>query len=449
MAETDFLDFLTENDPLGLLAEKPKVRPKAKNSVLLNNFEEIVSFFEEHNREPQDSTKDIKEFQLFCRLKAIRSSADKVKKLKEYDLYGLLNKDGVLDIPLEDILDDDPCGLLGNDYDETIFTLKNVRKSDRISPDYIARRKFCKDFENYQPMFETLRQDLESGRRKLAVYNSQELAPNNFYVLGGVILFLKSVEGNVSNYQYMSGERRRYDGRTECIFDNGTTSDMLFRSLDKALQRDGYAISDYVEDLSLDNENVSDEDRPKGYVYVLRSRHAKLRNVPDIYKIGSTNTTVSDRIRNAVNEPTYLYAGVDIVETYRCFNIPARELEDQLHTFFDRVRLNINIPDEKGAVISPREWFCVSIEAVSEAVKLILLGTIKDYVYDPDARKIIAKRAFVAGKSFSAEGVTPFVNATTVNIEHFTNQGTFNDLSGASIFFPGKSISSDTPTQIE
>ena len=67
-------------------------------------------------------------------------------------------------------LDDDPCGLLGNDYDETIFTLKNVRKSDRISPDYIARRKFCKDFENYQPMFETLRQDLESGRRKLAVY---------------------------------------------------------------------------------------------------------------------------------------------------------------------------------------------------------------------------------------------------------------------------------------
>lgn len=419
MAETDFLDFLTENDPLGLLAEKPKVRPKAKNSVLLNNFEEIVSFFKEHNREPQDSTKDIKEFQLFCRLKAIRSSADKVKKLKEYDLYGLLNKDGVLDIPLEDILDDDPCGLLGSDYDETIFTLKNVRKSDRISPEYIARRKFCKDFENYQPMFETLRQDLESGRRKLAVYNSQELAPNNFYVLGGVILFLKSVEGNVSSYQYMSGERRRYDGRTECIFDNGTTSDMLFRSLDKALQRDGYAISDYVEDLSLDNENVSDEDRPKGYVYVLRSRHAKLKNVPDVYKIGSTNTTVSDRIRNAVNEPTYLYAGVDIVETYRCFNIPARE------------------------------WFCVSIEAVSEAVKLILLGTIKDYVYDPDARKIIAKRASVAGSSFSAEGVTPFANATTVNIEHFTNQGTFNDLSGASIFFPGKSISSDTPPQLE
>lgn len=449
MAETNFLDFLSENDPLGLLAEKTKIRPKARNSVLVNNFEEIVSFFEEHNREPQDSTKDIKEFQLFCRLKAIRSSADKVKKLKDYDLYGLLNKDGVLDIPLEDILSDDPCGLLGNDYDESIFSLTNVRKSDRISPDYIARRRFCKDFETYQPMFETLRQDLENGRRKLAVYNSQQLAPNNFYVLGGVILYLKSVEGNVANYQYQSGDRRRFDGRTECIFDNGTTSDMLFRSLDKALQRDGYAISDYIEDVSLDSDSVSDKDLPKGYVYVLRSRHSKLRNVPDIYKIGSTNTTVSDRIRNAVNEPTYLYAGVDIVETYRCFNIQARELEDRLHTFFDQVRLNINIPDEKGAVISPREWFCVSLEAISEAVKLILLGTIQDYVYDPDTRKIIAKKAAISECPFSADGVTPFANAATVNIEHFTNQGTFNDFSGASIFFPGKSISSDNPPQIQ
>ncbi len=102
-----------------------------------------------------------------------------------------------------------------------------------------------------------------------------------------------------------------------------------------------------------------------------------------------------------VEERTYLYAGVDIVETYRCFNLPARELEDRLHTFFDQVRLNINIPDEKGAVISPRE------------------------------------------------GITPFANATTVSIEHFTNQGTFNDLSGASLFFPGKSFTPDTPPQIE
>ena len=139
-------------------------------------------------------------------------------------------------------------------------------------------------------------------------------------------------------------------------------------------------------------EDVNELDKARGFVYVLKSHHAKLRNVPDIYKIGSTTTSVTERIKNAANEPTSLYAGVDVVETYRCFNMGARELEDRVHTFFDRVRLNINIPDERGAVISPREWFCVKLEAISEAIDLILQGKANDYVYDPTLRKIVAKQ---------------------------------------------------------
>ena len=74
-SNTDFLSFLSENDPLGLLKSAKPQKPKAKRSVLLNNFEEIVNFFEEYNREPRNSSKDIKEFQLYHRLKAIRSNA--------------------------------------------------------------------------------------------------------------------------------------------------------------------------------------------------------------------------------------------------------------------------------------------------------------------------------------------------------------------------------------
>ena len=218
--------------------------------------------------------------------------------------------------------------------------------------------------------------------------------PEHFYVLGGIILYLKSVDGNVSNYQYRSGFRKRFDGRTEIIFDNGTTSDMLYRSLDKALQKDGYAITDY-DDVRMAAEEVTEHDKARGFVYVLKSHHTKLRNVPDIYKIGSTTTSVTERIKNAVNEPTYLYAGVDVVETYRCFNMGARELEDRVHTFFDKVRLNINIPDERGAVISPREWFCVNLDVISEAIDLILKGKANDYIYDPNTRSIIAKQAQV------------------------------------------------------
>lgn len=387
---TDFLNFLSENDPLGLLNSAKSKKSKAKRSVLLNNFEEIVNFFEECNREPCDSPTDIKEFQLYHRLKAIRSNAEMVKELKPYDMYGLLNGESVSTITLNDFLNDDPLNLLSGDMDDSIFELRNVRKSERIAPEYISRRQFCQDFELYKPMFDALHQELESGERKLAIYHPDNLKPNHFFVLGGIILFLKSIEGAVSTYNYSSGDRDRYDGRTFCIFDNGTTSDMLYRSLDKALRKDGYSISDKLQP-SLVAESVNEEDLSMGYVYVLRSHNAKLKEVPNVYKIGSTTNTVSERIKNAPNEPTYLYSGVDVIETYRCFNMRPRELEDRLHTFFDKVRLNINIPDERGVVISPREWFRVKLEVIGEAVELILNKSITDYVYDPLLEKIIAK----------------------------------------------------------
>ena len=387
---SDFLNFLSENDPLGLLKTKTTNKPKAKRSVLLNNFEEIVDFFEENNREPRDSSNNIKEFQLYHRLKAIRSNADMAKELKPYDIYGLLNGTSVSTITLEDFLNDDPLNLLGGDMDDSIFNLKNVRKSERIAPEYISRRQFCQDFELYKPMFDALHQELESGARKLSIYHPEDLKPNQFYVLGGIILFLKSVEGGVSTFNFSSGNRDRYDGRTFCIFDNGTTSDMLYRSLDKALQKDGYSISDRLES-SMVAEEINEQDRQFGYVYVLSSHNSKLKELTNVFKIGSTTNTVSERIKNAKNEPTYLYSGVDIVETYRCYNMHPRELEDRLHTFFDKVRLNINIQDEKGVVISPREWFHVKLGVISEAVNLILNRTINDYVYDPTLGQIVSR----------------------------------------------------------
>lgn len=386
----DFLSFLSENDPLGLLKSAKPIKNKAKRSVLLNNFEEIVDFFEEYNREPSDSSNDVKEYQLYHRLKAIRSNAEMAKELKAYDMYGLLDGESVSTITLDDFLNDDPLNLLSGDWDDSIFDLKNVKKSERIAPEYISRRQFCQNFELYKPMFDALHQELESGERKLAIYHSDSLKPNKFYVLGGIILFLKSVEGEVSTYNFSSGGRERYDGRTFCIFDNGTTSDMLYRSLDKALQKDGFAISDRIQS-SMAMESLDKDDMSYGYVYVLRSHNVNLKGVSDVFKIGSTTNTVYERTKNAHNEPTYLYSGVDVVETYRCYNMHPRELEERLHTFFDNVRLNINIPDERGVVISPREWFRVRLNVIGEAVNLILNGTIGAYTYNPSIGEIVAK----------------------------------------------------------
>lgn len=302
MENDNFFEFITLHDPLGLSKPIKKGSNRAERNVLLNNFEEIVSFFEDTGHIPNKNTNNIKEFQLACRLDSIRHNSKMVKELKEYDLNGLLSGQDVSDITLDDIVGSDPLNLLDMDYDPTVFELKHVKRSDRISPEYISRREFCKDFDKYEPLFDSINESLENGTRKLAVYKTENLAPGRFYVLNGILLYLESVNGEYSDYQYNSGHRVRYDGRTKCIFDNGTVSDMLFRSLDKAMQKDGYCITEFDEKDEV-QDNVTEKDIVKGYVYVLKSLHPKLRN-EEVYKIGSTTSTVTDRIKNATKEAT-------------------------------------------------------------------------------------------------------------------------------------------------
>ena len=378
-------------DPLGLLQipEDRQSSNHSENSVLRNNFEDIVSYYEDHGKEPESNLNDIYEYQLYCRLKVIRNSPEMVKYLKQFDLYSLLESSR--EITLEQVISDDPFGLLSDESEEQdIFSLKNVKQSERINPEFISRRKKCPDFELYKPLFDNILEELENGKRKLAQYKSSELRENGFYVLNGVIVYLSKVDGSVENYTFESGNRDRYDGRTLCIFDNGTCSDMLFRSLDKALQKDGYCISGLIS-AEKTHVEITDEDRSLGYIYVLKSLHPRLRGENDIYKIGCTTTSVSERIKNARNEATYLYADVEIVETYKCYNISAHDVEQSVHSFLDNARLDIDIPDMNGNIAKPREWFHVKLEIIDEIVELLQNNRISDYLFDKRSGRILQR----------------------------------------------------------
>lgn len=385
---SELLESLAK-DPYKLLeTQKDSQRNTEEEIVLKNNFEDIIDFIEENEREPSSNLNDIYEFQLYCRLRSIRSHPEMVKKLKPFDFYGLLSKEK--ELTLEEVIANDPLGLLIDDSDESIFSLKNVKKSDRINPDYVSRRKKCKEFDLYKSMFDTLHEELESGKRKLSIYKTENLKEGGFYVLNGILVYLKSVEGEVSNYKYDSGDRERYDGRTVCIFDNGTYSDMLFRSLDKALQKDGYGISDYI--VQSDSEiSINQEDQSLGYIYVLRTLHPQFKNEKNLYKIGCTKTSVTERIKNAKNEATYLFSDVDIVETYRCFNVSSYDVEQSIHTFLDSVRLDISILDIDGTIAKPKEWFIVSLPIIDEIIQLLLNNSINEYVYDKKSECIVKK----------------------------------------------------------
>ena len=380
---------LLGDDPLSLL-DVPVVdnRQVQENSVLHNNFEEICDFVEEKGYEPSSNLNDVNEFKLYCRLKAIRSNPEMVKILLPSDILGLLRD--CKELTLDDVLSQDPLGLLDEDYDASILTLRNVSSSGRINPDYVARRRKCKDFDEYKPLFDTLHEELESGKRKLVVYSPDRLKEGGFYVLNGILLYLKSIDGEVSRHDFSSGTRDRFDGRTVCVFDNGTMSDMLYRSLDKALQKDGYCISDII-DIEHHEASINQEDQSNGYIYVLSSLHPKFKGMDNIYKIGCTKSSVSERIKNSKNEATYLYADVEVVATYRCYNISVFDVEQAIHSFLDSVRLDIVIPDDEGNLQRPKEWFAVSLDIIEEIVQLLQDNSLSQYVYDKRSNKILKR----------------------------------------------------------
>ena len=63
-------------------------------------------------------------------------------------------------------------------------------------------------------------------------------------------MFLDKLKVDPKTYE--SGTYNRLDGRTRCVFDNGTESNMLYRSLEKAMNIDGFCISEPIDDKPTD-----------------------------------------------------------------------------------------------------------------------------------------------------------------------------------------------------
>jgi hypothetical protein len=381
------------NDPLGLLNIKPvEVQQNHTDSEqrLIESFEEINSFYEENSREPQSSS-DIGEFMLAARLQGIRSNPEKVKLLLPFDFYNLLKSEESKSITVEDIIGDDPLNLLvGNDDVDDIFSLTHVRKSDRIHPDYISRRTVCKNFDEYKALFDGIHNDLKIGKRKLVEYHPSDLTPGKFYVLRGVLLFFEESNYELKEFSFDSGNRIRYDGRTKCIFDNGTESDMLYRSLDKALQKDGFGVSDVIVN-SYESVEISSEDRQYGYIYVLTSLSPdpKIRSMRNLHKIGYCSGDITYRIKNAKNEPTYLMSDVRVDLAVRCFNLNVQKLESTIHSFFKDVNVAFEVYDSEGNKHFPKEWFIAPLPVIEEVIQLIVNDKIDKYRYDATFQQLV------------------------------------------------------------
>ncbi|MBF4807783.1 MAG: GIY-YIG nuclease family protein [Lancefieldella rimae] len=390
----DKLSEIFESDLLGLLAvDDPKATPvSTQDSRLIDSFQEISDFYETNQRCPELGD-DIGEYRLASRLAAIKKDPKKVKPLLPYDYYNLLEREETKSVSVEELISDDPLGLLdGDDEANSIYTLSHVKPSERLRPDYIAHRKVCKDFDLYEEAFQRIHDDLEHGRRRLVEFKEGDLHEGCYYVLRGVVLYLEQNLAVKQKIEYKSGAKVRREGRTRCIFDNGTESSMLYRSLGKALKLDGFCISDLIEknesSVSIDSTDVQN-----GYIYVLRSlsRAPQIRSIRNLYKIGYCSGDVTTRIKNAVHEPTYLMNDVEVVLTVRCYNLDVPYLEASIHSFFSNVNVYFGVRDDEGIMHYPKEWFTVPLNIIEEAIPLIVDKKIDSYRYDKNLQMIIQK----------------------------------------------------------
>ena len=382
------------NDPL--LADVTAPRKRATSSDrLIAGFQEILAFYEANDRLPEDTPE---ETSLFHKWTGLLKSEKKIERCRPFDDLGILpqpvltaegpeaeyHRELTEEEQLEAILNDP---LLADIEDGSDFGLFDVpeymrqRLEARKEADYVGKRRPCEDFDKYTDGFKEIQQGLKSGKYKLVKFSEPNLKVGRYFVEQGIIGYLAAFEQEAKN------NLNRVDGRTRVIYENGSEADIKFRTITKNLSVDGYSIMDCSEMSPEDFEEcftLTDKDVESGTIYVLRSKSSRpeIAAIKDLYKIGFTVTSVESRIANAKNEPTYLCADVEVVATWKVYNVKSSTFEALIHKLFAPVQLQVTVDGHR-----PKEWFIIPFKVIEEAINAIISG--KSIEYNSQFKQII------------------------------------------------------------
>ena len=395
MADIDDDELL---DALGVEVAPLKTSSRTpREERIIAGFEDILRFHQTHGRAPQHGEgRDIFERLYAVRLDQLRRLPEAQTLLAELDTPKLLQGHEIATVDV-DALDEDALLAELGIGDETvegddITVLRHVRSStEKRAAEEVADRAPCQDFERFRPLFEQAEQDLKSGvRTALRFGRDASIAEGNYFILGGQLAYVAEVGETI---KAPNGEN---DARLRVIYSNGTESNLLRRSLQRALYKDdtGRRLTDPNMG-PLFSDEVEPEDIETGTIYVLRSKsdhpfvvqHREL-----IHKIGVTGGKVETRIAGAENQPTYLLAGVEIVATYKLHNVNRVKLEGLFHRVFGAAQLDLAIEDRFGRAVKPREWFLVPLHVIDEVVQRLVDGTLTGVVYDAQAASLVASQ---------------------------------------------------------
>ncbi len=375
--------------------EKPVGRSPREERIIAG-FEEIQRFVDQHGHPPRHGEGlDIFERLYAVRLDRLRTLEECRSLLEPLDRQGLLAEamTGVVEAAAEFDLDALAAELQDAVGDESITELRHVRASaDKRAAEEVAERDKCQDFARFEPLFSAVQRDLDAGARvtrpfvKDAGMQKADIAQGQFFILGGQIAYVADVG---ETFRAPNGEN---DARLRVIYSNGTESNLLLRSLQRALYKDeaGRRITE-PEAGPLFADAADEDDHQSGIIYVLRSKsdHPLVAANRDVlHKIGVTGGDVERRIATARLDPTFLMADVEVVATYQLLNVNRTKLENLIHRVFGPARLDIEIRDRFGHPVTPREWFLVPLFVIDQAVAKIKDGTITSCVYDPSTARL-------------------------------------------------------------
>lgn len=382
------------NDPL--LADVTAPRKRATSSDrLIAGFQEILAFHEANGRLPEDTPE---EASLFHKWTGLLKSEKKIERCRPFDDLGILpqpvltaeepeaeyHRELTEEEQLEAILNDPLLADIEDGSDLGLFDVPEYmrqRLEARKEADYVGKRRPCEDFDKYTDGFKEIQQGLKSGKYKLVKFSEPNLKVGRYFVEQGIIGYLAAFEQEAKN------NLNRVDGRTRVIYENGSEADIKFRTITKNLSVDGYSIMDCSEMSPEDFEEcftLTDKDVESGTIYVLRSKSScpEIAAIKDLYKIGFTVTSVESRIANAKNEPTYLCADVEVVATWKVYNVKSSTFEALIHKLFAPVQLQVTVDGHR-----PKEWFIIPFKVIEEAINAIISG--KSIEYNSQFKQII------------------------------------------------------------
>lgn len=414
-------DIFSGPDEFGLL-DVPALRVGRSAPLEITNFEEISAFVDEHGRAPSDDG-DLAEKLLARRLKSYQGNSNLHDTLTPYDRHGLipsleggevdddvgfvLAQQGEADdeseaSAVDDVGDAENVTSLDDIFasaafagletgDESIFTITHVPEvAHRESPDEVAQRTVCHDFHEFEHIFRDLHQGLKNGTVKTVRFQqASDVREGDAFILEGVLCLIDKIG------EYRVDGEGRYDPRLRLIFENGTESNHLLRSLAKRLYSDetGRRIV-YDADSVVDAfNNISHKDKRVGQIYFVTtlSDNPELKAIPNLIKIGYTEQTVEERTKNAVRDIAFLESPVKILATTECYNLNPHRFETLIHGFLHAQRLKMTLIGKDGKAYKPREWFSVPLDVAREVVRRIIDGSIVNYRMDNTTGRLVKK----------------------------------------------------------